>query len=270
MEFNSYVFPIPTVSYSSDDFKGELIWIPKKEHFNYRDKIKYNNYKSLIPKNNNLDLLEVNGEDFGIFQDNDYIKKVSISGKIGHRRYTSLCNISSHSFIQKIPSVSFSFDNKFQSGIETKKIYYIPCLFLKVPETGSNKIIIYFHANYEDLGSTYQICSAMCKNLKMNVLSVEYPNYGIYKSETECSSDIILKDADIIYHFLTEIMNIKDKDIILLGRCIGSGPASYLATKFVPASLILISPFKSIKAAVKSMFDKMKFGWFFEKLVKER
>ena len=49
-------------------------------------------------------------------------------------------------------------------------------------------------------------------------------------------------------------MNISESNILVMGRCIGSGPAVYLATQFNPLSLILISPFKSIKGAVKKYF----------------
>jgi hypothetical protein len=169
--------------------------------------------------------------------------------------------------VQKIPSISFSFDNKFK--ITQKNSEHIPCLFIKYEN--SKKILIYFHANYEDLGLTYHVCVLISKYLKINVLSVEYPNYGIYKTaKNECTSDEIEKDADCIYKFLTEIMSIEESNIIVLGRCIGSGPATFLAEKYNPGSLVLISPFKSIKAAVKSIFDKIKFGWLFEKMVSER
>ena len=194
----------------------------------------------------------------------------------------------SSSIIQKIPSISFSFDNKFQKEEPLDKINHIPCLFIKYSNTLTNpnnkskaknnlpslstsdKILIYFHANYEDLGYTYNICSSISRHLKINVLSVEYPNYGIYKSNIECSSEAILEDAEDIYKFLVDIKNIEESKIIIQGRCIGSGPATYLASKYKPISLVLISPFKSIKEAVKSIFGKIKVGWILEKFVKER
>ena len=42
--------------------------------------------------------------------------------------------------------------------------------------------------------------------------------------------------------------------ILVMGRSIGSGPATYIAQKFKPAALILISPFTSIKEVAKSMY----------------
>ena len=252
MDFNSYVFPIPTASYNEDDFKGDLIWIPKKEHYVYRDKIKYNSCNTLSQR----PLYKKTST--------NYFKRRTES-EFSVRILKRKRNLSN---VQKIPSVLFSFVNKFAEEEEKEKVSHIPCLFLKTRDKVSNKVIIYFHANYEDLGFTHHICSAIRKSLRMNVLSVEYPGYGMYKSDVECSSEAIQKDADQIYKFLTEIMNIEESNIIVMGRCVGSGPAVYLASKYNPASLILVSPFKSIKEAVKSIFNKM--GWFLEKFVKER
>jgi hypothetical protein len=244
MDFNSYVFPIPESSYSVSDFKSKLVWIPKKESYTYNEKIKYQS-KSLTKTSNNIN--------------NFLLKSLNSSRSVKAHRYSS-------SMIQKIPSISFSFDNKFK--ILKQNNEHIPCLFIKSEK--SKKILIYFHANYEDLGLTHHVCVLISRYLKINVLSVEYPKYGIYTSKSECTSEEIEKDADCIYKFLTEIMSVEEANIIVLGRCIGSGPATYLAEKYNPGCLVLISAFKSIKAAVKSIFDKFKFGWLFEKIVSER
>jgi hypothetical protein len=235
MEFNSLIFPIPKASYNKDDYKGELIWIPRKEVFTYRDKLKYTNYKSFIRGN-----LE---------------------------RRPSL-QLNKNTYVQKIPIISFSIENKFKD--DNNKIDHIPCLYLRMTEHKSNKIIIYFHANYEDLGQTRLIASSIQKYLKLNVLCMEYPGYGIYKSLEKSSCERVIKDAEIIYNFLTNVMSIAEDNIIIMGRCIGSGPATYLASKYKPFSLCLISPIVSIRGAVNSLFNKLKMGWLAEKLIKER
>lgn len=38
-----------------------------------------------------------------------------------------------------------------------------------------------------------------------------------------------------------------ESDILVFGRSIGSGPATYIASKFQPACLVLMSPFTSLK-----------------------
>jgi hypothetical protein len=276
MDFNSFIFPIPKSSYTSEDFKGDLIWIPHKDHFIYKDKIKYTSDKKLlINELNNFD----DGNNITCRERNSgSTNKIITSRAI----FSSKTHRHSKSMIQKVPTITFSFHNKFSEGVKEKVVTkYIPCLFIKSDEfihehgynycnTKNNKILIYFHANYEDIGMTYMMALLLSKQLNLNVLSVEYPSYGIYKSSSECSSDQILKDADVIYNFLTEIMNFPENNIIVMGRCLGSGPATYLASKYKPLCLFLVSPFKSIKAAVKSIFDKLKFGWIMQNFVKER
>jgi hypothetical protein len=230
MELNSIIFPSPKSSYAEEDFKGQLIWIPRKLDFSYKDQSKYNNFKSLIP-NQKSQVIKENG------------------------------------IIQKVPKINFSFNNKFSNENIIKKEPHIPCLYL--PASNSNKMIIYFHANYEDLGQTHTFLHTLMTSLQINVLGVEYPGYGIY-SGSICDADKIIEDATIIYKFLINVMNIKEESIILLGRCIGSGPGSYLASKNSPGALVLISPFTSIKDAVKSLFERTLLGWLAEKLVSER
>lgn len=57
----------------------------------------------------------------------------------------------------------------------------------------------------------------------------------------------------------------KPEDIILFGRSIGSGPATYLASKRKVGALILMSAFTSIKAVVKDMA-----GSWAQHLIKQR
>ena len=49
-------------------------------------------------------------------------------------------------------------------------------------------------------------------------------------------------------------MNIPEENIILIGRSIGTGPATFIASISKPGVLILISPFTSLKAAVSDLY----------------
>jgi hypothetical protein len=55
----------------------------------------------------------------------------------------------------------------------------------------------------------------------MNLLIVEYPGYGLYKGKP--SEENLLEDAAYIYSYLTKHCGIKESDIIILGRSIGTG-----------------------------------------------
>lgn len=247
MEFNSFVFPVPSVSYSPKDFPEHLLYIPKKA-FSYKDKIKYAPHcmdcKTQLRKRK--------------------ITKNKLNGKVVYHN-------KSNSMINKIPSVTFTIDNKFEekkNDSNLENISYIPCLFYKVQE--SDKIMIYFHSNYEDIGNSSSLISLISKILKINVLAVEYPGYGIYHSQDQANAERIENDAETVFKFINEILGIPETNIIIMGRCVGSGPATLLATKHEVLCLILLSPFKSIKEAVKTMFPKLNFGNIFATFVKER
>ena len=248
MDFNNFVFPIPPASYTKNDFKGHIIYIPKKD-YSYKDKLKYNmNLSSKIVNNGKT--------------------KISIkqNGKLVYHNKSS-------SMIQKVPSVTFTLDNKFEESKNKnfleKNLEYIPCLFFS-PENKSDIILLYFHSNYEDIGNSASLIKLICKYLNINVLAMEYPNYGIYSCKNSANAETILNDADIVFKFINEVLNINENNIILMGRCIGSGPATYLAKNHNVMALILLSPLKSIKEAIKTLFPKLKIGEVIQSIVKER
>lgn len=60
-----------------------------------------------------------------------------------------------------------------------------------------------------------------------------------------------------MYQFLLNVCEIKQEDIILVGRSIGAGPACWLARKFSPSAVALINPFKSIKEVAKAKLGRV-------------
>lgn len=53
-------------------------------------------------------------------------------------------------------------------------------MFLKSP---SDKIMMHFHANGEDIGLTKPLMNKIIEKLKINVLCIEYPGYGVYLND---------------------------------------------------------------------------------------
>jgi len=76
---------------------------------------------------------------------------------------------------------------------------YIPCIYIQ-RNPGQNitpKVMFYLHGNAEDLGSCYDIVLKLSLNFKCSVIAMEYPGYGVYKSE-ESDADKILLNAHLI------------------------------------------------------------------------
>ena len=124
----------------------------------------------------------------------------------------------------------------------------IPCLYIPCSRPTS-KILVYFHGNAEDVCSSVSWLTNLAKYLHIHVLAMEYKGYGLYSGSP--SAKAVLEDADTIYKYLNTGLRFSTDDIILFGRSIGSGPACYLASKYNPNSLVLMSAFTSIRAVAK-------------------
>lgn len=86
--------------------------------------------------------------------------------------------------------------------------------------------------------------------MRVHVIAVEYPGYGVYDGES-ATAEKIIEDAETVLIFIKNELKWKESDIIICGRSIGSGPACYLAANYKPAALVLISPHTSIRGVVK-------------------
>ena len=223
MEFNHFIFASPSSTYTIDDLPN-LLLIPKQSP----------SHIPLTPQTTTL---------------TDYSHRRIRSHEI---RLDDINNSQSSTYISYYPKLK----EKKPNNIVNKSLKHdqIPCLYYRYC-LGSNKLILYFHANAEDLGMISIIISQLSQYLKVNVLAVEYPGYGIYKGNP--TSSLLYEDADIIYNYIEERLNYKPKDVFVMGRSIGSGPACYIAANKPIGGLILVSAFKSIKAVVKSAFGKL-------------
>ena len=81
----------------------------------------------------------------------------------------------------------------------------------------------------------------------VSVLAMEYPGYGTYERNGSASADKITEDAEYVYKFCLHDMGIDESDIIVFGRSMGSGPACFLAGRFNPRALCVMSGYTSIK-----------------------
>jgi len=66
----------------------------------------------------------------------------------------------------------------------------------------------------------------------------------------------ILDDAEYLYDYFNKVLGIDEKDIIIFGRSMGSGPATHLASVRKPGALLLMSSFKSIRAIAEDQAGK--------------
>ena len=60
--------------------------------------------------------------------------------------------------------------------------HYIPTLYMPYNQ-GSSKLLVYFHANAEDIVLSHELLDYMRALLRVNVIAVEYPGYGVYTED---------------------------------------------------------------------------------------
>mmetsp|Transcript_84290 Transcript_84290/g.238884 ORF Transcript_84290/g.238884 Transcript_84290/m.238884 type:complete len:405 (+) Transcript_84290:116-1330(+) len=136
----------------------------------------------------------------------------------------------------------------------------IPCLWFPAPKAAS--VILFFHANAEDLGMSFAVLKHCRDQFKVNVLAVEYPGYGLLHGMAP-SEDGVYEVALTAFRYLVDEIGVRYSQIILFGRSLGSGPAVFLAAQYPVGGLILVSAFSSIKAAVQSIVGRVA-AWTFK------
>ena len=111
-------------------------------------------------------------------------------------------------------------------------------------KTENQKVILFFHGNSGTIRDFFYFQDVF---LSQNITSytLDYRGYG--KSEGWPTEKGIYEDAETLYRFVSEVDHIKPENIIIIGYSIGSAPASYLASKIQPNTLILLAPFSNLK-----------------------
>lgn len=110
-------------------------------------------------------------------------------------------------------------------------------------------VILYFHGNAGDL-SRWGIVGEHFVSLNYDVLIMDYRTYG--KSKGKLSEQGFYEDADYCYNYL--LKSYSEDDIIVYGRSLGTGIATYLSSKHHPKQLILETPYYSILDVAKHRF----------------
>ncbi len=134
----------------------------------------------------------------------------------------------------------------------------IPCLFFPQAH-GTSKILLFFHGNAEDVGIAAELLDYLRSMLMVHVLAVEYPGYGVYNGTPDAGQ--IYRDAEAVFDYLVRVHGIRQEQILLFGRSIGSGPATYLASERNPSALLLLAPFKSIRSLIYDSFGAVASGF---------
>jgi acetyl esterase/lipase len=123
--------------------------------------------------------------------------------------------------------------------------------------------MLYFHGNGEDLTGCHTFLKHLSTYTQISVLAVEYPGYSLYEGSP--SSESIENDGREVMDFLCHQIGFDPRNIMVIGRSIGSGPALHVSSLFEVGGLVLLSPFLSLCEVVHDLY-----GTFASGLLKQR
>ena len=142
----------------------------------------------------------------------------------------------------------YSFDIPFDEiNYQTEKGVTINALYFKAP--ASKGVVFYLHGNAGALDSWGSVAGTFT-NLGYDLLIIDYRGFG--KSTGKMSEKGLFSDAQAVYTKLRE--KYPEDKIVVYGRSIGTGIASYVAAHNSPGKLILETPYYNLRDLVKNLY----------------
>jgi len=134
------------------------------------------------------------------------------------------------------PDYKYIFDNDFiEINYKIDKKTTLNALLFKADN--SKGLVFYLHGNAGNLISWGHIAPQFIDN-NYDLLIIDYRGYG--KSTGKLSEKTLFSDGQFIYNQIKK--DYKEDNIIIYGRSIGTGIATYLASNNKPKQLILEAP----------------------------
>jgi uncharacterized protein len=115
---------------------------------------------------------------------------------------------------------------------------------------GPQKTAILFHAGSEVLETSFPLQSFLGK-LGYSAYALEYR--GVGRSSGWPSERGIYLDAEAIWNYALRRDGVSPGQVLVLGQSIGAGPAAYLAAKYQPRTLVLLSAYVSLPEVVSQL-----------------
>jgi uncharacterized protein len=142
----------------------------------------------------------------------------------------------------------FQFEQPFEEvsiPVDDRNLHMV-----KFPAEGNPKgIVLFFHGNRKNV-EHYKRYPSFFTSHGYDVWMPDFPGFG--KSTGERTEKKMYDDAILIYNLASQKFD--SSSIIIYGKSIGTGVASFLASEKPSAALILETPYYSIDALAKHYF----------------
>lgn len=127
-----------------------------------------------------------------------------------------------------------------------------------VPFSGARTILLWFHGNAGNLGHRVDQLRHIHRQLKLNVLMIDYQEYG--RSKGVVTEEGTYQDALASYDYLVTRTDIDPKRIVVFGQSLGAAVAVELAMLRKVSGLILEAPFTSIRDMARATLPWLPIG----------
>lgn len=145
---------------------------------------------------------------------------------------------------------AFNFDTPFrevnlqrEDGSNLNMVQFLP------PDSLPLGIVIYYHGNMRNI-TRYAPYARLFTMNGYEVWMMDYPGFG--KTTGKRTEKKLYADAERVYRMAATKVN--PDSIIIYGKSIGTGIASYIASKFPAKRLILETPYTSIPGLAQRLF----------------
>lgn len=184
-----------------------------------------------------------------------WIKKLLIAALI---IYAAFC-LATHLFLeelilwprelaQEVAALSKQSDNIENIELKMKDNNILRGWLVRNLNTPKSNLLIYFGGNGEELSRTIP---SMSKLEGWSVALINYRGYGM--SEGSANETTLFSDSLEIFDYFAGRKDINRNNIVVMGRSIGTGVATYLAQNRKASAVILTSPYDSIVSVVQEI-----------------
>ena len=135
----------------------------------------------------------------------------------------------------------FNFEEPFEElFLDTEEGACINALFFRTENPKG--VVLYFHGRGGNLSDNWGKVSLEFISRGYDFFVMDYRGFG--KSKGKLSEKALYHDADYCYNYLNNLY--REDQIVVYGRSLGTGIATYVASHHDPKSLVLESPYFSI------------------------
>ena len=127
-----------------------------------------------------------------------------------------------------------------------------------IPGEPNRGVLLFLHGNAGNISGRIEAMEPFLR-LGLNVFVFDYRGYG--RSTGTPSEEGLYRDAEAAWSYLTDARGMPPNRIILFGRSLGGGVATWLAGQTTPAALILEATFTSVPDVAQKQFPFLPVRW---------